>query len=54
VAAPATGALIGKVGSVFTASATQHGGQERTILTFHPTLMHQDEIKGGIASRLFG
>jgi NAD(P)H dehydrogenase (quinone) len=32
----ASGALIGKVGSVFTSSATQHGGQESTILTFHP------------------
>ncbi|MDE2117991.1 MAG: NAD(P)H:quinone oxidoreductase, partial [Betaproteobacteria bacterium] len=29
------GALIGKVGSVFTSSATQHGGQESTILSFH-------------------
>ncbi len=53
----AKGALIGKVGSVFTSSATQHGGQESTILTFIPTLMHHgmvvagqsglDEIKGG-------
>jgi NAD(P)H dehydrogenase (quinone) len=34
------GALVGKVGSVFTASATQHGGQESTILTFHPVLLH--------------
>lgn len=31
------GALVGKVGSVFTSSATQHGGQESTILTFIPT-----------------
>src|SRR3984893_18036073 len=29
------GKLVGKVGSVFTSSATQHGGQESTILTFH-------------------
>ncbi|WP_203071911.1 NAD(P)H:quinone oxidoreductase [Falsiroseomonas ponticola] len=36
----ARGALNGKVGSVFTSSATQHGGQESTILTFLPTLMH--------------
>ncbi len=36
----AKGALNGKVGSVFTSSATQHGGQESTILTFLPTLMH--------------
>ena len=31
---------MGKVGSVFTSSATQHGGQESTILTFHPVLLH--------------
>ena len=36
----ASGALVGKVGSVFTSSATQHGGQESTILTFHPVLLH--------------
>jgi NAD(P)H dehydrogenase (quinone) len=36
-----TGALVGKVGSVFTSSATQHGGQESTILSFHNTLLHQ-------------
>jgi len=35
-----SGALVGKVASVFTSSATQHGGQESTILTFHPVLMH--------------
>ncbi len=34
------GALVGKVGAVFTSSATQHGGQESTILTFHPVLLH--------------
>lgn len=38
------GALIGKVGSVFTSSATQHGGQESTILSFHTTLLHQGLI----------
>jgi NAD(P)H dehydrogenase (quinone) len=32
--------LVGKVGAVFTSSATQHGGQESTILTFHPVLLH--------------
>jgi NAD(P)H dehydrogenase (quinone) len=36
----ASGALVGKVGSVFTSTATQHGGQESTILTFHPVLLH--------------
>jgi NAD(P)H dehydrogenase (quinone) len=35
-----TGALVGKVASVFTSTATQHGGQESTILTFHPVLLH--------------
>jgi NAD(P)H dehydrogenase (quinone) len=33
-------AFVGKVGSVFTSSATQHGGQESTILSFHITLFH--------------
>jgi len=33
-------ALVGKVGSVFTSSGTQHGGQESTILSFHTTLLH--------------
>ena len=36
----AKGALVGKVGSVFTSTATQHGGQESTILSFHTTLLH--------------
>ena len=36
----AQGALVGKVGSVFTSSATQHGGQESTILSFHISLLH--------------
>ncbi len=35
-----SGALVGKPGSVFTSSATQHGGQESTILSFHITLLH--------------
>jgi NAD(P)H dehydrogenase (quinone) len=36
----ANGTLVGKAGSVFTSSATQHGGQESTILSFHTTLLH--------------
>ncbi len=40
----ATGALIGKVGSVFTSTATQHGGQETTIASFHTTLLHHGMI----------
>jgi NAD(P)H dehydrogenase (quinone) len=43
-----TGALVGKVGSVFVSSATQHGGQESTILTFHPTLLHQGMVIVGL------
>ncbi len=42
------GALIGKIGSVFTASATQHGGQESTILSFHTTLLHQGMVIVGL------
>ena len=42
------GALIGKVGSVFTSSATQHGGQESTILSFHTTLLHQGMLIVGV------
>jgi NAD(P)H dehydrogenase (quinone) len=41
-------ALVGKVGSVFTSSATQHGGQESTILTFHPTLLHHGMVLVGL------
>lgn len=42
------GALVGKVGSIFTSSATQHGGQESTILTFMPTLLHQGMVVVGL------
>ena len=42
------GALIGKVGSVFTSSATQHGGQESTILSFHTTLLHHGMVIVGV------
>lgn len=41
-------ALVGKVGSVFTSSGTQHGGQESTILSFHTTLLHHGMIIVGI------
>lgn len=44
----ATGALVGKVGSVFASSATQHGGQESTILSFHITLLHQGMVVVGL------
>jgi len=42
------GALIGKVGSVFTSSATQHGGQESTILSVHTTLLHHGMVIAGL------
>jgi NAD(P)H dehydrogenase (quinone) len=42
------GALVGKVGSVFSSSATQHGGQESTILTFHPVLLHHGMVIVGL------
>jgi NAD(P)H dehydrogenase (quinone) len=44
----AKGALVGKVGSVFTSSATQHGGQESTILSFHVNLLHHGMIVVGL------
>jgi NAD(P)H dehydrogenase (quinone) len=44
----AKGALIGKVGSVFTSTATQHGGQETTITSFHTTLLHHGMIVVGV------
>jgi NAD(P)H dehydrogenase (quinone) len=42
------GALVGKVGSVFTSTATQHGGQESTILSVHTTLLHHGMIIAGL------
>lgn len=42
------GALVGKVGSVFTSSGTQHGGQESTILSFHLTLLHHGMLIAGL------
>jgi NAD(P)H dehydrogenase (quinone) len=44
----AQGKLVGKVGSVFTSSATQHGGQESTILSFHTTLLHHGMVIVGL------
>ena len=44
----AQGKLIGKVGSVFTSSATQHGGQESTILATHIVLLHQGLVIVGL------
>jgi NAD(P)H dehydrogenase (quinone) len=44
----AQGALVGKVGSVFASTATQHGGQETTITSFHTTLLHHGMIIVGV------
>lgn len=42
------GALVGKPGGVFTSSATQHGGQESTILSFHTVLLHHGMVVAGL------
>jgi len=42
------GALVGKVGSVFCSTASQHGGQETTITSFHSTLLHHGMIVVGL------
>jgi len=44
----AKGALVGKVGSVFASTATQHGGQESTLLSFHITLLHHGMLIAGL------
>lgn len=44
----ANGALIGKVASVFASTATQHGGQETTITSFHTTLLHHGMVIVGV------
>jgi NAD(P)H dehydrogenase (quinone) len=42
------GSLIGKVGSVFASTASQHGGQETTITSFHSTLLHHGMVVVGV------
>jgi NAD(P)H dehydrogenase (quinone) len=42
------GALVGKVGSVFASTASQHGGQETTITSFHTTLLHLGMVVVGV------
>jgi len=42
------GALVGKVGSVFVSTASQHGGQETTITSFHNTLFHHGMVVVGV------
>ena len=44
----ANGALVGKVGSVFTSTASQHGGHETTLVSFHTTLLHHGMIVVGL------
>jgi NAD(P)H dehydrogenase (quinone) len=44
----ATGALIGKVGGAFTSTASQHGGQETTILSMYTFLLHQGMLVAGV------
>lgn len=44
----AEGKLIGRIGSVFTSTATQHGGQETTITSFHTTLLHHGMVIVGL------
>jgi NAD(P)H dehydrogenase (quinone) len=44
----AKGSLIGKVGSVFSSTATQHGGQETTLTSFHSTLLHHGMVIVGL------
>jgi NAD(P)H dehydrogenase (quinone) len=44
----AKGALVGKVGGVFTSTNTQHGGQETTITSFHHTLLHHGMVVAGL------
>jgi NAD(P)H dehydrogenase (quinone) len=48
------GTLVGKVGSVFTSSATQHGGQESTLLSFHITLLHHGMLVVGLPNAFDG
>lgn len=50
----ARGALVGKVGSVFTSTASQHGGQETTITSFHSTLLHHGMVIVGVPYTIAG
>jgi len=44
----ARGALVGKVAGAFTSTATQHGGQESTLLSLHTTLLHHGMLIAGL------
>lgn len=50
----AQGKLIGKVGAVFTSTATQHGGQESTILSTHTVLLHHGMVIVGLPPAFAG
>jgi NAD(P)H dehydrogenase (quinone) len=43
-----SGALVGKVGGVFTSTATQHGGQETTLVSVHTFMFHQGMVVVGV------
>jgi len=43
-----SGALVGKIGSVFASTATQHGGQETTLTSFHTSLLHHGMAVVGV------
>jgi NAD(P)H dehydrogenase (quinone) len=44
----ASGSLVGKIGSVFTSTSTQHGGHETTVTSFHTTLLHHGMLIAGV------
>ena len=46
-----SGGLVGKVGSVFTSTATQHGGQETTLLTIATFFYHQGMLIAGVPGK---
>ncbi|RAI60141.1 NAD(P)H:quinone oxidoreductase [Roseicella frigidaeris] len=44
----ARGALIGKVGSAFSSTASQHGGQETTLMAMHTMMLHHGMVLVGL------
>ena len=50
----ARGALVGKVGSAFTSTASQHGGQETTLTSFHTVLLHHGMVVVGLPYAFHG
>src|SRR3954469_9957614 len=43
-----SGGLIGKVGGAFTSTASQHGGQEMTLINLHTFFFHQGMVIAGV------